>query len=382
MLTDVIAHALGLRRLTVRPNERALVLARGKLDRILVPGQYWMRNENVRSGVELHDITRPEFTSVFDRALFRERPDVAAQHLTEVRTGPDEVAIVQRENRVHAVVKPQDRVVYWTDAGPWTVERIAVGTDLVVPEAVARRVLGAGKGAGVLMAVEVGEAHVGLLTADGVFIGSLGPGIHVLWTVVRKPAVKLVDLRRQALEVAGQEVLTRDRVTLRVNLVAEYQIVDAVKAALSVKDPVEALYRALQLAFRKSLGSKTLDAILADKVEADAEAAAQVRTEMAAIGVLVGEIAVKDVILPGEMRDILNRVVAAEKEAEANVIRRREETNATRSLLNTARIMAENPTMLRLKELEALAEIAGKVERLTVHNGTVGLLNDLVSLRP
>ena len=102
------------------------------------------------------------------------------------------------------------------------------------------------------------------------------------------------------------------------------------------------------------------------------QAVERVRTDMAAIGLSVGEIAVKDVVLPGEMRDILNKVVAAEKEAEANVIRRREETNATRSLLNTARVMAENPVMLRLKELEALSEIAGKVERLTIHNGTAG----------
>jgi len=170
-------------------------------------------------------------------------------------------------------------------------------------------------------------------------------------------------------------------VTLRVNLAADYQVVDAVKAATAVKDFADALHRALQLAFRKSLGSKSLDEILADKVTADAEAVDRIRTEMAAIGVSVGEIAVKDVILPGDMRDILNKVVVAEKEAEANVIRRREETNATRSLLNTARVMSENPIMLRLKELEALSEIAGKVERLTIHNGTGGLMNDLVKLR-
>lgn len=113
----------------------------------------------------------------------------------------------------------------------------------------------------------------------------------------------------------------------------------------------------------------------------DAEAAAKVRADMAAIGVEVSDIALKDVILPGEMREILNQVVAVQKEAEANVIRRREETNATRSLLNTAKVMAENPVMLRLKELEALESIAGKVERLTVTNGTEGLLNDLVRLR-
>src|SRR6185369_13883064 len=111
------------------------------------------------------------------------------------------------------------------------------------------------------------------------------------------------------------------------------------------------------------------------------EAAEQVRADMAKIGLEVGDIAIKDVILPGDMREIMNRVVSAEKQAEANIIRRREETNATRSLLNTAKVMAENPVMLRLKELEALEAIAGKVERLTVHNGTGGLLNDLVKLR-
>lgn len=81
------------------------------------------------------------------------------------------------------------------------------------------------------------------------------------------------------------------------------------------------------------------------------------------------------------MRDILTGVVAAEKEAEANAIRRKEETDATRTLLNTAKVMADNTVMLRLKELEALEAIAGKVERLTVHSGTDGLMNDLVRLR-
>ena len=249
-----------------------------------------------------------------------------------------------------------------------------------MPENVRKRLVGARKFDGVV-GVDVPEGQVGLLFADGALLRRLEPGAHLLWALSRKPGVKLVDLRAQSLDVMGQEILTRDRVTLRVNLAADYQVVDAVKAATEVKDFTEALHRALQFAFRKSLGSKTLDEILADKVTAEAEAVDRVRAQMAALGVAVGEIAVKDVILPGEMRDILNKVVAAEKEAEANVIRRREETNATRSLLNTARLMAENPVMLRLKELEALGDIAGKVKSLTVHSGTQGLLHDLVSLQ-
>jgi regulator of protease activity HflC (stomatin/prohibitin superfamily) len=88
--------------------------------------------------------------------------------------------------------------------------------------------------------------------------------------------------------------------------------------------------------------------MLAEKVNVDAEAAEKVRTEMAQIGIELGEIVLKDLIIPGEMRDILNQVVAATKAAEANVIKRREEPNATRSLLNTAKVMAEYPVLLRL----------------------------------
>jgi len=84
------------------------------------------------------------------------------------------------------------------------------------------------------------------------------------------------------------------------------------------------------------------------------------------------------VILPGEMKTILNQVVEAEKVAQANLIRRREETAATRSLLNTARLMEENPTLLRLKELETLEKVTEKVGSLTVYGGLEGVLTKLV----
>lgn len=213
------------------------------------------------------------------------------------------------------------------------------------------------------------------------FEGVLEEGIHLFWNTGRPVDVRLIDTRWRSQDVVGQEVLTADRVTVRVNIAVDVRVVDPVKAATSVKNFDEALYRALQFAFRKTLGARTLDQLLAEKVTVDAEAADKVRAEMAEIGLEVGEIALKDMILPGDMREILNRVVAAQKEAEANVIRRREETQATRSLLNTAKVMQENPVMLRLKELEALTELAGKVDRLTVHNGTQGLMNDLVQLR-
>lgn len=368
----------GNTRVTLTETERMLVLKDGRFDAILGPGKHRIK----RAGIlrEVHTIDDLTFVSPFREALMRERPDLARDHLTEFRAGPDEVVIVHRDGAPHSVLLPEARVVLWTDAGPWTSQAHAIGETLSVPNAVMRLLVRAGL-TNTWQATEVSEGHVGILTVDGVHKGELAPGTHGFWKLGRRVAVKQVDLRHRLHEVTGQEILTRDRVTLRVNLTAGFRVVDAVRAVQSVKDFDEALHRALQLAFRRTLGAMTLDQLLANKVTVDAEAAKTVRAEMAMIGIEVGEIALKDVILPGEMREILNHVVAAEKEAEANVIRRREETNATRSLLNTAKVMAENPVMLRLKELEALENIAGKVERLTVHNGTEGLMTDVVRLR-
>jgi regulator of protease activity HflC (stomatin/prohibitin superfamily) len=98
------------------------------------------------------------------------------------------------------------------------------------------------------------------------------------------------------------------------------------------------------------------------------------------LGLAVSSVGVKDVILPDEMKTILNQVVEAEKRAQANLIQRREETAATRSLLNTARLMEENRTLLRLKELETLEKVTEKIDKLTVYGGLEGVLKDVVRI--
>jgi hypothetical protein len=376
----ILEKILGRQRVLVKENERAIALYKGEIKGILMPGEHWLANRTGRLEIVRHDLRVPEFVSAYEKALFDKLPAEAARHLAVFRTGKTEVAVVERDGQIHAVLGPDRKLVVWTDTGPWTATLVETGADLTIEPALMRRLGQAGKANQVSVhAVQDGQA--GLLFVDGSYVRTLEPGVHGFWNVGRMVQVKLVDLKRQALDVAGQEVLTKDRVTVRVNITAEYRVVDPVKAVTAVKDFSEAFYRTLQQAFRKALGTLTLDQILEKKVTVDEEAAGKVRADMAEIGIEVSDIALKDVILPGEMREILNQVVAAEKQAEANVIRRREETNATRSLLNTAKVMAENPIMLRLKELEALETIAGKVERLTVHNGTGGLLNDLVKLR-
>jgi regulator of protease activity HflC (stomatin/prohibitin superfamily) len=95
----------------------------------------------------------------------------------------------------------------------------------------------------------------------------------------------------------------------------------------------------------------------------------------------VKSIGVKDIILPGDMKEILAKVVEAEKAAQANVIRRREETNATRSLLNTAKVMEDNPVALRLKELESLEKVTEKIGNISVYGGLDSVMSELVRIR-
>lgn len=371
----------GRTRITVAENERVLVLARGRFAGLLTPGQHWVGGRGQRLEIERHDLARPNFVSKYDRALFRERADLAGKHLTVLQAGDGEVAAAFRDGAVWDVSKGAgERAVLWTDAGPWEIRRWPLGERLEVPDELRAHVESGVMGKAVVKAT-VERGQVGLLTIGGTFMGVLEEGQHLFWNTGRPVAVRLIDTRWRALDVTGQEVLTADRVTVRVNIAADVRVTDPVRAATAVKDFDEALHRALQFAFRKTLGARTLDQLLAEKVTVDAEAADAVRAEMAAIGLEVGQIALKDVILPGEMRTILNRVVEVTKEAEANVIRRREETQATRALLNTAKVMADNPVMLRLKELEVLSDVAGKVDKLTVHSGTEGLMNDLVRLR-
>ena len=373
----ILDRLTGHARLVLTENDRAVLVRKGRVVDLLGAGEHRIKRDDV---VEAHTLTAAVFTSGNVDTLLRDAPDLVIKHLVEVRTAATEVALIARDGRLMSAIGPDTRIHLWADAGPFDVIRHDVAADVRVSGALAKRMVRA-RLVTLMTSVDVSEGHVGVMTLDGTDPTVLTPGVHTFWNVGPKVAVKLVDTRLRSHDVTGHEILTRDRVTLRVNLAADFRVVDPVTAVTKVRDFEDALHRALGLAFRRTLGALTLDALLADKVAVDEGAANAVRTEMAVLGVEVGAIALKDVILPGEMRDILTAVVAAEKEAEANVIRRREETNATRSLLNTAKVMAENPVMLRLKELEALEVIAGKVERLTVHNGTAGLLGDIARLR-
>ena len=235
--------------------------------------------------------------------------------------------------------------------------------------------------AGVLQA-QVPEHAVGLLYVDGKVDRVLAAGNHAFWRYTRNVTVDIVDLRLQALEVSGQDILTRDKVALRLNLSATWRYTDALTAFTQLQKPAEQLYRELQFGLRAAVGTRSLDELLENKGVIDDVVTAHARSKLDVYGIAVDSVGVKDIVLPGEMKAILAQVVEAGKSAEANVIRRREETAATRSLLNRAKVMEDNPVALRLKELETLERVAERIDKISVFGGLDQVLNGLVKLTP
>jgi len=212
------------------------------------------------------------------------------------------------------------------------------------------------------------QAHEkGLRYEQGRLTAVLEPGRYKLWTHPEAQArIATADMRRSELTISGQELMTRDKVSLRLTLSVAFAVENAVLATHHVDSVRDAVYSAVQLAARGYVAAVTLDELLEGRDAFARFLEQEVVPKAHAFGVRVDDLGVKDIVLPGEMKTLLNRVIEAEKAAAANVISRREETAATRSLVNTARLMADQPILLRLKELEAMKEIAAQIDEVRI----------------
>ncbi|MES2321863.1 MAG: slipin family protein [Pseudomonadota bacterium] len=228
---------------------------------------------------------------------------------------------------------------------------------------------------------EVPSEHIGMFHVDGVYDSILQPGYYAYWHGGKRLSLTTIDTRLTVIEITGQEMLTQDKVQLRVNVTAGYKIVDGRLVTSSLNDYKDFIYKEIQFALRAAIGSRTLDGLLENKNETDEQILGYMQQKAAAQGISIVSLGIKDLILPGEIKAILGKVVEAEKAAQANVIRRREETAATRSLMNTAKVMEDNPVALRLKELETLEKITERIEHLNVYGGLEGLLKQIVPFK-
>lgn len=230
-----------------------------------------------------------------------------------------------------------------------------------------------------LSIINVPDGHCCLYFKDGKYEKSLSPGQYLFWNKIAATKFYQVDMRECIIDVSGQEIMTSDKVTLRMNAVLSFRITDALKSISVVDDSNQALYREAQLAIRSVVGAFDLDSLLneKDKVAKDLETA--IKAKAAELGIQIKSFGIRDIILPGEMKDLMNKVIEARKAADANLIMRREETAAMRSQANTARLLDSNPTLMRLRELDLLEKVVSN-SKMNVVLGEKGLADRIVNL--
>lgn len=227
--------------------------------------------------------------------------------------------------------------------------------------------------------IAIKDGEVGLLYFDGRLEKRLEAGAYYFWNYGEEVTCKIFNMKIQQLEINGQEVLTADKVGVRLNVICNYRLTDPERLVKQVDGASAQLYTCAQLIIREYVGRYRLDELLAQKQEIGEYILNKIREHQQELCVEVINGGIKDIILPGEIRDIMNTVLVAEKKAQANVIMRREEVASTRSLLNTAKLMEENQTLFKLKELEYLERICDKVGNISL-NGGKGVLEQLSDL--
>ncbi|MEW6709860.1 MAG: slipin family protein [Candidatus Riflebacteria bacterium] len=358
----------------IKSFENGLKFKNGKLIELLAPGWHLIRTL-VGESVEILKekdlfVATAEFDQLAASGLLADKTEL-------IDLKDDQRALVWVDDRFFCLLSSGKNMI-WKTIKKIRIEIITVN-QVKFEHRQLFKIATSASAAKVIESVQVDQNELCLFFSDGRFVEALSSGFYAFWKDFANLRFIKVSLKEKHLDLSGQEIISADKVSLRLNAIVSYKVTDALKFA-TVSDATEAmLYRESQLAMRAVIGSKKIDELLAEKDQTASEVLAFLKKKGSEAGVEILGFGIRDVILPGEMREIMNRVVSAQKEAEANQIMRREETAATRSQFNTAKMIENNPTLMRLRELELIEKIAEKSD-LKLIVGEKGLTGSLVNL--
>lgn len=352
-----------MKRVKVNAYQVALVFKNGVYQQMLKEGNYWLWNKEV----QLYDLTKRFVAPIELNILLQDAALAEALHVVDVK---DNEIVLKYENGLLDQVLNAGRYTYWKSAVEYAFVKADI-SNVEIDENIDRAVLQNRLLAPYVRGYSVENYEEALLFVDGKFQKRLQSGVYYWWKNSITVMVAKVDKRVQQLEINGQEILTKDKAALRLNAWAQYKVADIEKALLQNKEYDKQLYIAFQLALREYIAGYGFDELLEKKEAVVPYILQQVKEKAEALGIEVLGFGIRDIILPGDVKEIMNQVLIAEKKAQANSIMRREETASTRSLLNTAKLMEENTMLWKLKEMEYVEKIADKISNISVSGNGV-----------
>jgi len=344
--------------------QKGLVFKNGSYNRMIVEGTYWIGfSEEVIS----YSMAAPFMAPCELNILLKDAALAAALHVVEVK---DNEIVLKYDNGNFSTVLTPGRYAFWKGLIGYKFDVINLDSAEVI-SGVDKLILLRREVMPYVRIFNVESYEKGLLIVNGKLERELESGTFYFWKNAISVAVLKADMRQLQVEIAGQEILTKDKAALRINFYAQYKIASVKKVLLENKDCEKQLYYLLQLALRAFIGSVTLDELLDKKENANDFVTSAVIEKAAEMGISISGCGIRDIILPGDVKDIMNQVLVAEKKAQANTIMRREETASTRSLLNTAKLMEDNAMLFKLKEMEYVEKIADKINSISVSGGNM-----------
>ena len=360
-------------KIIINENERGLLFQNGRFIKMLAAGKHHFFGKSYQVETVFTDGTFAP--AGYDLDIFRKDETLAAA--LDIAEVADETIALHYINGRFSEALTAGRYAFWKlhdthEFRPVDIHEPLAGAE--IPAYVFARIPSY-----LFTRVEVMEYQKGRLYYDGKFVKLLDEGIYYFWNNGVKIDIGFADTRILQMNVQGQEILTLDKVALRINFVCRYKISDYVRVCTEIDDHEEQIHVLAQLALREYVGHSRLDELLENKDQLAGFVLAHLKSKEEECFVRFLDAGVKDIILPGEIRDIMNTVLLSEKRAQANVITRREEVASTRSLLNTAKLMEENQTLMRLKEMEYLEKICDNVGNITVNGGS-DLLGQLTAI--
>jgi len=363
-----------MKKVRINKGNVGLVFKNDDYKRVLTEGTYWL---GMFESLTTFSMARPFVPPVELNILLRD--EALANMLTVVKVADSEIALKYEDGIFKGVMTP-GKYAFWKGVIDYTFTIVDL-TKKEIPENIDVNLLLKPELASYLRVYTVESYEKGILYLDGKFDRVLEPGFYLFWKNAVLIFVVKADLRQLQLEVSGQEILTRDKAALRVNFYAQYKITDVVKATVECKEYDKQLYILMQLALREYIGKFSLDELLENKESISESILKNISDTAGKLGVEISACGIRDIILPGEVKEIMNQVLIAEKKAQANIITRREETASTRSLLNTAKLMEDNAMLFKLKEMEYVEKIADKINTISLSGGNqiIEQLRDIFS---
>nr|WP_314494401.1 slipin family protein [uncultured Chryseobacterium sp.] len=358
-----------IKNVQIKAYQVGLVFRNRNLIEILKEGNYWRFGNK---SVEVYDMTSL-FKSNTDLNLLLKNESLKS--LLEIVEVKDVEIVLMYENGIFKEVLNVGQYAFWKDVLNREFQKVDL-TKVEITEKVSKTILENMRLKNFTRKFVVTNQYKGLLLIDGKLTKVLEAGTYYFWNNEISVEVKAIDTRMQQMEIAGQELLTKDKAMLRINFYVRFQVENIEKALMENKEYDKQLYILMQLALREFVGALTLDELLIKKDSVGREILENLGVKANDLGLKASDAGIRDVILTGEMKEIINQVLIAEKKAQANSIMRREETASTRSLLNTAKLMEENNVLWKLKEMEYMEKIADKIGDITV-SGNSNIVSQL-----